>query len=52
MENEVFQNANQVFKGKLHRNKKEGLDISKPRSDIDPEDLEKLYTDYFTPGLE
>ena len=52
MENEVFQNANQVFKGKLRRNKKQGLDISKPRSDIDPEDLEKLYVEYFIPGLE
>ena len=52
MENEVFQNANQVFKGKLRKNKKEGLDVSKPRSDIDPEDLEKIYVEYFIPGLE
>ena len=52
MHNETFQNANQVFKGQLRRSKNEGKDTSKPRSDIQPEDLEKLYDDYFTPGLE
>ena len=52
MHNEVFQNANQVFKGQLRRNKSEGKDKSTPRSDIAPEDLDKLYDEYFTPGLE
>ena len=51
MHNEVFQNANQVFKGQLRRNKNEGKDKSKPRSDIAQQDLDKLYDDYFTPGL-
>ena len=51
MHNEIFQNANQVFKGQLRRAKNEGKDTSAPRTDIAPEDLEKLYDEYFTPGL-
>ena len=49
MQNEIFQNANQVFKGQLRRNKNQGKDKSTPRSDISPDDLEKLYDNYFTP---
>ena len=51
MHNEVFQNANQVFKGQLRRHKNEGKDVSKRRTDIAPHDLDKLYDKYFTPGL-
>ena len=51
MHNEVFQNANQVFKGQLRCAKNEGKDVSTPRSDIQPEDLERLYNNYFIPGL-
>ena len=52
MENDIFQNANQVFKGKLRRAKKEGHDVTSQRCDIDPGDLEKLYKYYFIPSLE
>ena len=41
MRNENFQNANLVFKGKLHENKRMGLDTSQPKSDIAQEDLKK-----------
>ena len=51
MRNNIFQNANQVFKGQLRRSKNEGKDTSTPRSDIEPQDLDKLYDNYFTPGL-
>ena len=51
MHNDVFQNANQVFKGQPRRSKNEGRDTSKPHSDMAPHDLEKLYNCYFTPGL-
>ena len=51
MHDEVFQGANNVFRGKLCRKKKEGNDVSQQRSDILPSDLDKLYDDYFTPGL-
>ena len=51
MQDDIFQGANNVFKGKLQRNKKEGNDVSQPSSDILPEDLDKLYDNYFTPGL-
>ena len=51
MRNEVFQNANQVFKGKLCRIKKDGKDKSEPRSDIEQSDLQKLFDEYFIPGL-
>ena len=52
MQNDVFQHANMVFKGRFSRSKQEGKDISQPRSDISAEDLDKLYNDYFIPGLE
>ena len=51
MHNDIFQNANQVFKGQLRGNKTDGKDTSTPRSDIDPEDLDKLYDEYFILGL-
>ena len=51
MHNEVFQHANLVFKGHLHKSKQEGNDVSQPRSDIAQEDLNKLYNEYFIPGL-
>ena len=52
MQNDVFQHANMVFKGRLRKSKKEGNDVSQPISDISPEDLDKLYKNYFIPGLE
>ena len=50
MHDDIFQGANNVFCGKLRCNKQDGNDVSEPRSDILPD--EKLYYDYFTPGLE
>ena len=52
MQNEVFQNATQVFKGKLRKNKQEGHDNSAPRTEISQEDLQKLNHEYFIQGLE
>ena len=51
MKNDVFLNANQVFKGKLQKIKKDGNDKSEPRSDIAQPDLNKLFDEYFIPGL-
>lgn len=51
MKNDTFQNANKVFTGQLRANKQAGHDTSKPKSAILQQDLEKLYTEYFTPGL-
>ena len=51
MHNDIFQRANLVFKGRLRKNKQEGNDVSQPRSDIAPDDLAKIYDNYFTPGL-
>jgi integrase len=42
-----FTSANQVFTGKLRRNKAEGKDVTKHKTSIIPEDLEKLYSNYF-----
>ena len=52
MQNDVFQNAYQVFRGKLWQNEQLGKEISQPRTDISVGDLGKLYSDYFIPGLE
>lgn len=52
MHNDVFQNANSVFSGVLRDNKEKGFDVSKPKSSISPGDLEKLYENYFLPGLQ
>ena len=51
MQNETFQNANQVFKGKLHRDKQDGLDTSHSKKEMTKADLEKLYNNYLIPGL-
>lgn len=51
MQNETFQNTNRVFCRVLRDNKEQGLDTSKPKSSILPGDLEKLYEEYFLPGL-
>lgn len=51
MRNDCFQNANRVFSGVLRDNKEKGLDTSKPKMSISPGDLEKLYNEYFEPGL-
>lgn len=51
MHNDVFQNSNQVFSGVLRDNKEKGLDTSKPKSSIAKGDLDKLYKQYFLPGL-
>ena len=47
MNNRQFLQANRVFTD----NKEKGLDISKPRIAIEQQDLEKLFKEYFTPGL-
>lgn len=52
MRNDCFQNANSVFTGVLRTNKDAGLDTGTPKTSILPADLDKLYTDYFMPGLE
>ena len=52
MRDDIFQGANNVFRGKLRRNKKEGNDVSQPKCDMLKEDLEILNNDYFIPGLE
>lgn len=47
----VSQNANPVFSGVLRNSKQQGSDVSWPRSSTEPGDLEKLYEQYFIPGL-
>lgn len=51
MHNDAFQNANKVFVGVLHMNKKNGLDTRKAKTAITKPDLEKLYENYLVPGL-
>ena len=51
MRNEQFQNANAVFKGHLRDNKEKGLDESECKQPIEKFDVEKLYDEYFIPGL-
>lgn len=51
MHNEKFQNANKVFVGVLRTNKSNGLDVRKPKVAISKADVEKVYDDYFLPGL-
>lgn len=50
MHNECFQNANKVFVGVLKTNKRNGLDVRKPKKAITKADLEKLYEHYLIPG--
>ena len=40
-----------MFTGRLDDNKEKGLDVSKSRSAIDQQDLEKLFKKYFIPGI-
>ena len=51
MRNEQSQNANAVFKGHLRDNKEKGLDESECKQPIEKFDVEKLYDEYFIPGL-
>ena len=51
MENKEFKQANLVLSGRMRDNKEKGLDVSQPREPMDPEDLEKLFKNYFTPGM-
>lgn len=51
MHNDCFQNANSVFSGVLRHIKQQGLDTSRPRTAITRTDLDKLYNEYFIPGL-
>ena len=51
MNDRVFLQANKVFLGHLRDNKEKGLDISKPRQSIEKEDMEKLFNNYFAPGI-
>ena len=52
MNDQVFLQANKVFTGRLHDNKEKGHDKTKRQLPIDKEDMEKLFQNYFTPGLE
>ena len=52
MNDQVFLQANKVFSGCLRDNKERGLDTSQPRQPIEQSDLEKLFRDYFRPGIE
>lgn len=52
MHNAAFQNANKVLVGVLRENKKQGLDVRKPKSAITKSDLEKVYENFLIPGLE
>ena len=52
MNDQMFLQANKVFTGRLRDNKEKGLDISKPRQSIDQMDLENLFKNYFTPGIQ
>lgn len=51
MRNDAFQNANSVFTGVLRDNKEKGFDVGKPKSSISQADIDKLYEQYFIPGL-
>lgn len=51
MHNDSFQNANKVFTGVLRVNKQNGLDVRKPKVAISKANVEKLYQEYFIPGL-
>lgn len=51
MHNDAFQNANSVFIGVLRHNKQQGFDTSRRRTAITRSDLDKLYNEYFIPGL-
>ena len=51
MRNDQFQNANAVFKGHLRHSKELGLDVSVCKEPISKCDVEKLYEEYFIPGL-
>ena len=52
MNDRPFLQANKVFSGRLRDNKERGLDTSQPRQPIDQHDMEKLFREYFTPGIE
>ena len=52
MNDRQFLQANKVFTGRLRDNKEKGLDTSKPRQPIQQHDLENLFKNYFTPGIE
>lgn len=51
MRNDTFQNANSVFTGVLRHNKQQGFDNSHRRTAISKADLNKVYNEYFLPGL-
>ena len=51
MQDKEFLQANKVFSGRLRDNKEKGLDVSKPRTSIEKEDMEKLFNEYFAFGM-
>ena len=51
MNDYVFLQANKVFSGRLCDNKDRDLDVSKARELTEQEDMQKLFKEYFTPGL-
>ena len=46
-----FTQANLVFTGRLRDNKDKGLDTSSPRTPIEKEDLQCLFTEYFAQAV-
>ena len=52
MNDSVFLPANKVFTGRMRDNKEKGIDVSKPRDSIEQEDMNKLFNQYFKPGME
>lgn len=52
MRNDAFQNSNKVFTGRMRKNKEDGLDVSRPHEPLEQEDMNKLYDQYFIPGVQ
>ena len=47
MKDRVFTQANLVLTGRLRHNKDKGLDTASPRTSIEKEDVQGLFTEYF-----
>lgn len=47
MNDHVFTQSNLVLTGHLRDNKEKGLDTAIPRSPMEKEDIEKLFSEYF-----
>lgn len=49
MRNDTFMQSNRVFEGQLRINKRDGYNTSEHKEPIDPDDVKKIYDQYFTP---